>query len=45
MGFCSCPIYCLLPTADGKKVMVDVENKKGPEILETLTKLIGATER
>ena len=25
--------------------MIDVENKKGPEILETLTRVAGATER
>ncbi|EDO42540.1 predicted protein [Nematostella vectensis] len=29
---------------DGKKVMVDVENKKAPEILEIFSKVAGATE-
>lgn len=31
-------------SGDGKKVMIDVESKTGPEILEIVSKVAGATE-
>ena len=33
--------YC---SGDGKKIMIDVESKTGPEILEIVSKAAGATE-
>ena len=34
----------LICSGDGKKVMIDVESKTGPEILEIVSKAAGATE-
>ena len=37
-------VKLIISSGDGKKVMIDVESKTGPEILEIVSKAAGATE-